>query len=409
MGDVYEQHEALADEYRAMSPAEQHHVGGHEDQPSPLCPLCASRVPQVATDDFDTADSFDLAEDAPMAPPVKREDPLRPEAKRGRYSLPHPETGKKQSWRRATNSTKPFEDRYHLELWVQRNVAVGLGILIRDGRINARSLASHDVKEDKNRLNNMVQTAQDVAEAYKMADEGTALHASVEAVLAAGGDLNRAPEKHRPKVRMFLDALSANGLRVVPNMVERVIVSTKYQTAGKLDYVLQLPDGSFAIGDLKTGDSLDLSSPGISAQMDIYEDGWNSHGVFNGHRYEQPFKVRDDFAVVIHLPSTRNEVAVHRCKLAEGRRINAVNQQIFDVRKIKAKDVLSTFDGGDFQLSADQIHAYWSEQLNACHDREQMIQVARRAKGWGQWTARLGDVARNLEKELLWGSQGMGS
>lgn len=360
-------------------------------------------IAQELADDFDSPDQFDSVTDAPMAPQVKKNDPMRPTAKRGRYTLPNPENGRSKSWRRVSNTVKPFEDTYHLELWKQRNVVKGVCILARDGRLNVDGEAKRDVKLDRERLNNIAETAQDVAEAYKMADEGTSLHASVEIVNHAAGDLNRVPVHHRTKVRMYLNALAANGLSIVPGMIERVTASAKYQTAGTFDMILRLADGSYAMADLKTGDDLELSLPAISAQLDCYEDGVNNTGIFDGQRYDTSIKVRTDFGLVIHLPSTRDEVTVLRIDLAQGRKINECNMRIFETRKIKARHVSSVFDPDQFQLSPDALHQHWSEQLNACQTRNEMIAVAVQARSWGQWTDRLAGVARKLESEMAAG------
>jgi len=362
-------------------------------------------------DDFDTVDDFDSPSDVAPAPPVQKNDPMRPQAKRGRYTAPHPLTGKSKSWRRVSNFKDVAEDKYHLNLWVGRNIAKGVAILAqspdRPGFID--DLARRDVKLDRTRLNNITSAAQDAAEAYKMSDEGTALHKSTELVDHAGGDLNRAPVHHRKKIRLYLDALAAYGIRIVPGMIERFTVSLKYDVAGTFDRICQLPDGSYVIVDLKTGDDLDLSMPGISAQLDCYENGVNTHGVWDGMRYDQRIKVRDDYGIVIHLPSTRDEVHVIKVKLDKGRAINAANLHVFEARKIKAKDVASPFVAEDFAFDREAADFHWIEQLNACHTIPEMLDVANRARSFGQWTERLAGEARKLSAELTAASQVMGS
>lgn len=386
MGDIYDQHEALADEYKAGLI---HADGG-------------------PVDDFDSPDEFDTVA-GPETPTVKRSDPARPEAKRGRYTLPNPLNGKSRSWQRVTNFTKLTDDTYHLELWKQRNVAKGLMILIDRGRIDARDLMGRDVKQDREWINNVCTAAQDAAEAYKNADEGTALHTSTELVDYAGGDLGRCPTHHRPKVRLYLDALAAHGISIVPDMIERVTVSMRYECAGKFDRIYRLSDGTYVIGDLKTGDDLDLSLPSIAAQLNCYEDGVNEHGVFDGRRYDDRIKVRTDFGIVVHLPSTRDEVSVLKIDLAEGRRVNAGNLTVRATRKIKAKHVSEVFDADSFGATQDDRDAYWLEQLNAAFAHDQLVDVAARARGFGQWNDRLARQARILAVPLIATSEGMGS
>lgn len=388
MGDVYEAHTDLADMYQAGL-------------------INADGTP---VDDFDSPDDFDSAGDqGPETAYVKVPDPMRPEAKRGRYTLPNPDNGKSRSWQRVTNFVKMTDDTYHLELWKQRNVAKGVALLSEAGRVDIADLARSDVKLDRERLNNICETAQDVAEAYKMADEGTALHTSTELADYAGGDLNRVPTQHRPKVRMYLDALAANGLTVVPGMIERVTASLRYECAGKFDRVYRLASGINVIGDLKTGDKLDLSFPSIAAQLECYEDGINNHGVFDGQRYDDSLKVSQDFGVVVHLPSTRDEVTVYWVDLAQGRVINAANLTVRAARKIKMKHVAEVFDADRYGVTRDGADLHWLEQLNAAHSMSQLVNVADRARGFGQWNERLAGQARIIAQDMRNGDARMGS
>lgn len=392
MGDAYEAHEALADQYQAG----------------------LITADGTAVDQFDVPDEFDTdvtggAETAR----VRKADAARPEAKRGRYSLPNPLNGKSKSWQRVTNFVKMTDDTYHLELWKQRNVLKGAAILADRGRITMTDLMARDVKADREWLNNVCTAAQDAAEAYKNADEGTALHTSTELVDYAGGDLNRCPVHHRAKVRLYLDALALHGLTVVPELIERVTVSMRYECAGKFDRIYRMLDGSYVIGDLKTGDDLDLSMPSIAAQLNCYEDGVNEHGVFDGQRYDDSIKVRTDFAIVVHLPSTRDgEVTIHKVSLDQGREINAANLTVRAARRIKAKHVASPMIA-DEVLTDIERHAYWLEQMNAAYDREQLIAVADRARVFGQWNERLAGQARIIAGELAAvqqsAAEGMGS
>lgn len=358
-------------------------------------------------DTFDTPDEFDTPADEPTA--KRKDDPARPEAKRGRYILPNPENGKSKSWQRVTNFVKLREDTYHLELWKQRNVAKGIALLAADRDGFLHDLVRLDVKQDKERLNRICEKAQDAADAYKMSDEGTALHTSTELADYAGGILGPVPEHHKARVQLYLDALAANGLSVVPDMIERVTASVKYEVAGKFDRVFRLLDGSAVIGDLKTGDDLDWAMPSIAAQLACYEDGINNVGIWDGTRYDTGLKVRDDFGIVVHLPSTRNEVHVYRVDLDQGHAINAVNLDVRASRRIKAKNVATTFQADAYVASKESQQTYWLEQGNAAQTYAQLVQVAKRAQSFGQWNQRLSDQFRLLSAELSQAEQGTGS
>jgi hypothetical protein len=349
--------------------------------------------------DEQTADPFDSA-GSEEAAPVRGKDPSRPDARRGRYYLPNPDNGKTVSWQRVTNFVKMTDDTYHLDLWKRRNTAKGVAILSRTRPTLIEDLAGRDVKVDKDWYNNVVSKADDAADAYRMAEEGTALHKSTELADFAGGDLNRVAERHRPRIRQYLDALAVNGLTVLPDMIERVTASQRYQVAGKFDRIFGLRDGSAVIGDLKTGDSLDLSFPSIAAQLEAYEDGINNTGIFNGRHYDTGLKVRTDFGIVVHLPSTRSEVTVYAVSLPLGREINEVNLRVRDVRRIGAKDVAKVFAVDSIALSPAELDAHWLEAMNAASTRAELVAVAERARSFGQWNERLAGQARVIDAEL---------
>lgn len=353
----------------------------------------------AGSDAFDTPEEFDQTGSS-KATETAAPDPARPSAVRGRYHLPNPENGKSKSWQRVTNFIKLTEDTYHLELWKQRNVAKGVALLAATRPPSfLTELAASDVREDKDRLNNIASRAQAEADAWKMSEEGTALHKSAEDVDYANGDITRAPAHHREKIRLYRDALAVNGIAVVPELIERVTASTKYQVAGKFDRIYRLTDGSYVLADLKTGDSLDFAMASIAAQLEAYEDGVNTVGIFDGQRYRTDIKVRRDFALVVHLPSTRNEVTVHALSLDQGRAINEVNLAVREARRIKSKHVARKFHpemGGAVDLVSDQ---YWLERLNAAASVDEMAQVAANARALGGWNERLSQQARIIAAE----------
>lgn len=344
-------------------------------------------------DAFDTPDDLDPQPEAP----VKKDDPARPEARRGRYTLPNPDTGKSKSWQRVTNFIKLAEDTYHLELWKQRNVAKGLAM--RPDYVEA--VRPLDVKADKERLNRICERAQDVAGAYKLSDAGTALHTSTEVADFAHGSLEAVVPAHRPQVQLYLDALRQSGLVVVDGMIERVTASRRYEVAGKFDRIYQLGDGSYVIGDLKTGDSLDLSFPSIAGQLACYEDGINGTGIWDGRQWDRSIRVRTDFGIVVHLPSTRpDEVAVYRVDLSRGHTLNQVCLMVREQRRVKAHHVAEPFQPDAYRPGDTDLEAEWLELMNAAHTVADLIGIADRARAFGQWTERLAGQARLLSAEL---------
>ncbi len=182
----------------------------------------------------------DVFDSAPAAKPEPKRD------RWGRYMLPHPDTGKRQAWTRATTMAKSISDTFALNMWSQRMTAKGLAL-----RPDLVALAGTlDVKADKDRLNSLVDQAKDAAGQKVAANLGTAVHSYTEHV-DGGGSLESVPVLHRPEVAAYLAAMRDAGLTAVPHLIERITVVPEFGTAGTLDRVLQEADGSYVIGDVK--------------------------------------------------------------------------------------------------------------------------------------------------------------
>ena len=107
------------------------------------------------------------------------------EPKRDRYGRPLivPEGGDKHvPYTRPTTIADTLDDRHNLELWMQRQVALGL---VARPDLVAR-IATTD-PTDKSTLNGICSDARDAAGSSAAANLGTAIHAAVEAV-NRGGD-----------------------------------------------------------------------------------------------------------------------------------------------------------------------------------------------------------------------------
>ncbi len=239
----------------------------------------------------------------------------QPLMKNGRYWLPHPKTGKWQSWTRATNFAPTLSDRFALSEWELRMALVG-ATLRPDLVAEATGL---DVKTDREKLNRIVKKLKRSAGGEEAADRGTRMHTHTE-VLDGGGTLERVPVKERPDVLAYQAALKENGIEVFPHLIERVTAIPELGVAGKLDRVVRLADGTYAIGDVKTPEKLDYKEFEIAIQLALYTRGVNESGLWDPdeERWEPGPEVRTDIGIVMHMPYGKAVCTLYEVPLDRG-------------------------------------------------------------------------------------------
>lgn len=253
----------------------------------------------------------------------------------GRYKLAHPETGKVQSFTRATTFAKSISDTFALSQWSQRMVAKGLSL-----RPDLLALAhSLEVKEDKDKLNKLCEDAKSAAGNKVAANLGTALHSFSEAV-DKGMAVDDVPEAQRADISAYATAMRMAGVKVVPALIERQTCVPAFEVAGTFDRVLDLDriapwfasalstagydvpgstDGALVIGDVKSGQDLQYGWNEIAIQLAIYAMGVRTSGVWNkkARTWEPPRPVRLDFAIVMHMPVGQGVCTLWALDLAE--------------------------------------------------------------------------------------------
>lgn len=262
-------------------------------------------------------DAFDSAAPVKQGEQVKRD-------RYGRYMLPHPVTGKRQPFTRATTLAKSISDTFALSQWSQRMAAKGLAL-----RPDLVSLAGTlDVKADKDKLNHLVDQAKDAAGQKVAANLGTTLHTHTENV-DGGASLESVPPAHRADVAAYRAAMAEAELHAIPHLIERITVVPQFGTAGTFDRILRDKNGQYIVGDLKTGRDLQYGWQEIAIQLALYAHGVNESGVYDleNERWEpdplsrfgpEGLKVRTDYGIVMHLPVGESRCTLYRVDLAQG-------------------------------------------------------------------------------------------
>lgn len=153
----------------------------------------------------------------------------------GKPKLPHPETGKVQTWRRPSSITKPLEDRYLLEQWEKRAVAKGMA-----HREHLRALAyASDFGDPAYRktLNDVAREAMNWAGTHARAAKGTAQHMLFDAYNRTGAIPGDDQPAMRDDVLAYAAALEAYGLTIDVDMIERMGICPAANAAGSWDAI----------------------------------------------------------------------------------------------------------------------------------------------------------------------------
>ena len=290
-------------------------------------------------------------DDAPERPVQERPKVVypKPQVRNGRYHLPHPENGKRADWTRVTNFVKKASDHFALEQWGNRCLAVGL----RNRPDLFRQVDGKDVKADRAFLNKLVEEAKQAAGSKDRARLGTIMHKHTEEVDAGHKDLADVPEKFRDDVSVYLAKMRACGLMMIPHLMERSTVVPDLEVAGTFDGIVRLPDGTYAVGDKKTGETLEYNQFEIAVQIALYAHGVNTSGIATAvpsniegepptWTWEKPrdedgnvIKVRKDIGIVIHLPYGSGDCFIYSIPLDIGWEGAQLCKRVQESQKIK--------------------------------------------------------------------------
>lgn len=232
-----------------------------------------------------------------------------------RYILPEGDGGgnsRKKEYTSVTTVSGSLDNGVGLGIWKTWRVA--WGVAQRDDLV-AR-LRGVDV-EDRDTIREVVKVAETVGRVEEAANLGTAFHAVLQRVDQGEDESTIHPYFH-PVVANYREALERAGLRVVPEMIERVCRNSVYDTGGRFDNIYEeIDSGTFVIGDKKTLSDRAKDVLGIEIQLAIYA---HSEHVMNYdiQRYEPMPPVRKDYAVVVHIDTESMAVTILRCDIECG-------------------------------------------------------------------------------------------
>jgi hypothetical protein len=242
----------------------------------------------------------------------------------GRPLITPPEGGEPTAYMRVTTFVGCLEDTYHLNLWSQRMVVLGMANRA-DLRLAAMAISDPDDRFAKRTLNDISKSAKNAAAGDAKATIGTALHSYTERI-DKGEPLGNVPEEYVPDLNAYREITTGlesagiegfcvnDGLRVggsydrIYRFTAEFLDAYEARTGLPLLYpsrngetLKPVEPGDAVIGDVKTG-NVDLGMGKICMQLGVYANSEDyDHTI--GSRTPLVGNPSKDWGVVVHLPA----------------------------------------------------------------------------------------------------------
>lgn len=309
----------------------------------------------------------------------------------GRYMLP---TGlnakggvKDEPYTRVTTFKSSIEDNYGIAKWQQRNAVKGLTM-----RPDLFALAAATPIDDSRTLDTIAEAAKEAAGGSAKANLGTALHSFGESVDRGQMCVDDIPAPYDQDIEAYVLALHRAGIEIMPDLIERVVLSAELQTAGTFDRIVRMPDDSLRIADMKTG-GLDYAWSGIEIQLAIYS---RSAGLWDNVKdviVKAP-DVDQSLGLVFHVPAGEGVCNIYDVDLNAGWQGALLCKQVRDARKQKRKPVPHVPAVPGLPVTD------WRHEILAATDRKGVLSVLNLAKARGAATPELKQCAKSHYESL---------
>ena len=306
-----------------------------------------------------------------------------PAIERDRYNRPlvfPPSGGKKVAYTRCTTYIDVLDDKYNLQKWMQRMVALGLAA--RPDLL----LGVQAHREDKKALDRYCDEAREAAAANAAATTGTALHALTE-LIDRGQEL---PAGLAPGVLASLEKYREATEALTATHIEQFCVQDHLKIGGTPDRVVK-HQGTAYIADLKTG-SIEWGILKIAMQLAVYARS-HTYDITTGKRGEHNADLNR--GLIIHLPVVEDPAdavcTLHWVDIMAGWHSVIVARDVREKRKLKFTDLTEPF-GPDL---AEQLAASvpLEAQIEACATADDVRALW--SKHAAEWSDDLTEVAKN--------------
>jgi len=248
----------------------------------------------------------------------------------GRLLIVPADGGKAIPYQRSSSAVNPVEDHWNLEMWARGNIVYGTA---HDQSLIARVLAVGGnpgtwTREQKQVIRQIHEDAQQVAQAHKAANIGTAIHSLTEA-LDRGEPV--ASGLYQADLDAYRTTLDAAGFTCHPEWVECRMVCDELEMAGTADRIVTDTDSRHFIADLKTSASVDYGGLGWAGQLAAYAHG-HLYDVTTDQRLPTPY-IGQTTGIIIHLPAGQGICTLYEIDLVAGYRAAQLANEIRSVRK----------------------------------------------------------------------------
>lgn len=197
----------------------------------------------------------------------------------GRYLVLPPGGDKPTGYTRATTAASWLADTWGIPKWFATMAIIGTllrpGIYAQWEALMARYDGApwYGGPDAKGECKRLVAEAAAVGGANDRAEQGTALHA-LTAMVDEGRTITHLSEATDADLRAYQETLNAAGVKILPGMIERMVVLDDKRIAGTFDRGITLPGfDNPLIADLKTGADLSYSMHEIAIQLGVYANG----------------------------------------------------------------------------------------------------------------------------------------
>lgn len=230
------------------------------------------------------------------------------------YQLPSPTTGRPTAFARASTVAKVMDDRYNLELWVQRKLVSA--VLTASGSQDVELAATYDLltrtPATDQKYNAVLEQIDNLTGGKDAQELGTAVHAWLEAVDICQVRPTDVPEFFQPYLTAYRHVLARHGLVPEARYVERIVLNdTGEETVvGTIDRIYRVAaTGELFMGDVKTSKSLDYSWLEYGIQVGGVYGGATKMLTVDGTGWEPMPQLNPNMALLVHVPSDQPERA----------------------------------------------------------------------------------------------------